>query len=308
MQNVWILRFGEIGLKSKVVRRQFQRGLYNNMEIIAKSRNISLEQHRIISMEVIRSDDNIEIVEDTLSHLLGVVAIDPARVISHEIDPAIVAQKILDEDPRFGEKRTFGVRTKRLGPKEIYRTREYNGEVGAAMLQIDPSLSVDLTNPDIWVRLVLESDKVWQLSSRIEGAGGLPPGVQGDVLCRVTNEREMLSAFLIMRRGSRLIPVEGCDESMLSILKMWDPSIGRNSKIIDVNGNLKTRYPWGVVGLSIEEGESTFERSENEVKTVPLSTLDPLCGWTDLEIENLSKHVRDPKNHICMPNFEGWIA
>ena len=50
MQNVWVLRFGELGLKSKVVRRQFKRGLYNNMDILAKDNTISLKQGRIISM------------------------------------------------------------------------------------------------------------------------------------------------------------------------------------------------------------------------------------------------------------------
>ena len=71
MQNVWVLRFGELGLKSKVVRRQFQRGLYNNMDILAKYNNISLKQGRIISMEVITSDAEVEIVEDVLCRLLG---------------------------------------------------------------------------------------------------------------------------------------------------------------------------------------------------------------------------------------------
>ena len=50
-----------------------------------------------------------------------------------------------------------------------------------------------------------------------------------------------------------------------------------------------------------------FERSKDEVKTVPLSTLKPLCGWTELEKENLLNHIHDPKHHISMPNFEGWM-
>jgi adenylyl- and sulfurtransferase ThiI len=307
MENAWILRFGELGLKSKVVRRQFQRGLYNNMEILAKFNGISLKQDRIISMEVITSDNETDIVEDTLCRLLGVVAIDPAMVISDSIDPKEVAQKILNLDENFGKSRTFGVRTKRLGPKENFSTKEYNGQIGYWMLQLDDSLKVNLTNPDIWVRVVLEQDKVWLLSKRLNGAGGLPPGVQGDVLCKVTTEDEMISAFLIMRRGSRLIPVEGSDEKLIDELRKWDPSIGKNSKIKDIEGKIKQRYPWGVVGLSVEEGEKQFTRSADEVKTVPLSTLEPICGWTDLEKENLLKHIRNPKEYISMPNFEAWM-
>ena len=59
--------------------------------------------------------------ENLLSHVLGVVAIDPANVISEDIDPEIVAKLILEKDEMKGQKRTFGVRTKRLGPKGCFQ-------------------------------------------------------------------------------------------------------------------------------------------------------------------------------------------
>ena len=176
------------------------------------------------------------------------------------------------------------------------------------MCELDDSLSVDLTNPDFWVRLILEPNKIWQLGDRIVAAGGLPPGVQGDVLCRVSDEESLLSAFLIMRRGSRIIPVEGSDEELLEILRTWDPFIGRKTAIMDLHGKVKQRHPWGVVGITVEEGESLIQRPESDVKTVPLSTLEPLCGWTESEIQDLSKHIRDPYENLCMPNLDAWVS
>ena len=308
MQKAWILRYGELGLKSRVVRRQFQRALSNNMESLAVNAEISLVQDRIKSMEVVTSGGEKDAVDDLLSHVLGVVAVDPANVIAETISPGVVAKGILDADPRFGEKRTFGVRTKRVGPKGDYKSQQYSSEIGSAMCNLDGSLSVNLTKPDIWVRLVLEPERVWLLGDRIVSAGGLPPGVQGDVLCRVVDEKSMLSAFLIMRRGSRLVPVEGCDEDLLSILKKWDPFIGRRSIVKSPSGEKRWRHPWGVVGLSPEEGEKLVKRRETDVKTVPLSTLEPLCGWIDSEIEDLSKHIREPSLHPCMPNLEAWVS
>ena len=73
-----------------------------------------------------------------------------------------------------------------------------------------------MREPDVWVRLVLEANRVWLLDERIQGAGGLPPGVQGDVLCKVTDEDSMLSSFLVMRRGSRLIPQRNQKQSLLN--------------------------------------------------------------------------------------------
>ena len=82
MQQAWILRYGELGLKSRIVRRQFQRALSNNMVNLAKKYQVSLVQDRIKSMEVVTSNSPPEDVENLLCHVLGVVAIDPAKVIS----------------------------------------------------------------------------------------------------------------------------------------------------------------------------------------------------------------------------------
>ena len=308
MQQAWILRYGELGLKSKIVRRQFQRALSNNMENLAINSQVSLIQDRIRSMEVVTSNSPSEDVENLLCHVLGVVAIDPAKVVSDVIEPADVAKAILENDQLRGQKRTFGVRTKRVGAKANYSSQEYSRAIGSCLCEQDESLSVNLTKPDIWVRLILEPDKVWQLGDRIVAAGGLPPGVQGDVLCKVTDEESLLSAFLIMRRGSRIIPVEGSDDDLIQILRMWDPFIGRKSAIMDLHGKVKQRHPWGVVGITVEEGESLIQRRESDVKTVPLSTLEPLCGWTDSEIEALSKHIRMPSKNLCMPNLDAWVS
>ena len=308
MEQAWILRYGELGLKSKVVRRQFQRALKVNMERLAFNSGISIFKDRLKTMDVMRSDSSAEETENLLCHVLGVVAIDPAKVISDTIDPETVAKAILANDPKAGIPRTFGVRTRRVGPRGKYSSQQYSGELGSALGKIDESLSVNLTNPDMWVRVVMEPEKVWLLGERITAPGGLPPGVQGDVLCKIDDEHSLLSAFLIMRRGSRLIPVEGSDEKLLSILRDWDPRLGRHSIVHDSNGEKRWRHPWGVVGLSADEGESMVKRRESDVKTVPISTLEPLCGWTDDEIEDLSKHIRMPNKHPCMPNLEAWVS
>ena len=308
MEQAWILRYGELGLKSKVVRRQFQRALKVNMERLAFNSGISIFKDRLKTMDVMRSDSSAEETENLLCHVLGVVAIDPAKVISDTIDPGTVAKAILANDPKAGIPRTFGVRTRRVGPRGKYSSQQYSGELGSALGKIDESLSVNLTNPDMWVRVVMEPEKVWLLGDRITAPGGLPPGVQGDVLCKIDDEHSLLSAFLIMRRGSRLIPVEGSDEKLLSILRDWDPRLGRHSIVHDSNGEKRWRHPWGVVGLSADEGESMVKRRGSDVKTVPISTLEPLCGWTDGEIEDLSKHIRMPNEHPCMPNLEAWVS
>ena len=87
------------------------------------------------------------------------------------------------------------------------------------MLNEDSELTVNLSSPDMWVKLILEPDKVWYLKSRINGPGGLPTGVQGDVLCKLNNEIDLLNSFLVMRRGCRLLPMKQSTKEMIEILR-----------------------------------------------------------------------------------------
>ena len=69
MEQAWILRYGELGLKSKVVRRQFQRALKVNMERLAFNSGISIFKDRIKTMDVMRSDSSAEETENLLCHI-----------------------------------------------------------------------------------------------------------------------------------------------------------------------------------------------------------------------------------------------
>ena len=70
MEQAWILRYGELGLKSKVVRRQFQRALKVNMERLAFNSGISIFKDRLKTMDVMRSDSSAEETENLLEETI----------------------------------------------------------------------------------------------------------------------------------------------------------------------------------------------------------------------------------------------
>ena len=75
-QNSWILRFGELGLKSKPVRSAFQKVLRKNLEQLAINSNTPMIHELIRQQEIISSSAPIAVVEDLLCHVLGVAALD----------------------------------------------------------------------------------------------------------------------------------------------------------------------------------------------------------------------------------------
>ena len=299
MSFTWILRFGEITLKSRPVRRQFHRALFRNLHAIALRRGVVLKTQRLGALHLVISDDDTEAVEEVLSRVLGIVAIDRAEMICENNEVDDVAKIVLAQDIKCGEARTFGVRAKRLGNNPNWNSQTFSGAVGHAMLQRDENLSVDLSNPDMWVKLILEPNRVWFLKGRLPGAGGLPSGVQGDVLCMLNDERDFLNSFLVMRRGCRLIPMKGSDKSAIETLTAWDPFIGV------VSDERKT--PTGVVGASIEKAEEVIARKEGR-KIVPVCTLDPLCAWTESEKSDLKKHILQPISNPQIIDINAWVS
>jgi adenylyl- and sulfurtransferase ThiI len=299
MSNTWILRFGEITLKSRPVRRIFHSILFHNLHAIAFKRGVSLKAQRLGALHLVISDAEPEDVEEVLSRVLGIVAVDRAMIICDSNDADEVAKIVLDRDLNLGEKRTFGVRTKRLGTNKNWNSQSFSGAVGHAMLQMDDTLSVNLSKPDMWVKLIIEPSRTWLLSERFTGAGGLPSGVQGDVLCLLKEEIDTLNSFLAMRRGCRLIPIEGSDESAIETLTQWDPFIGIPSD--------KNKKPRGVIGTTIEKAEEIVAREEGE-KIVPLCTLNLLCAWTETEKLDLQKHIHQPVSNRKVMDIDAWVS
>ncbi len=307
-QNSWILRFGELGLKSKSVRGSFQRLLRKNMFELAKNKGITLFHEVIRNQDHVSSPDSVEDVERILSSILGVVAIDRIVKLDCGLLPEQVAKAIIDDSENFSKKRTFGVRVRRIEKSGNITSKEYEIRIGSEMIKLDPSLSVNLSNPDEWIKLVVEKNHIFQIKYRIETCAGLPPGAQGDVLIQLNSERRMLEGFLIMRRGVRLIPVLESKKEFIDLLSNFDPFIGKRTPEHEMKGHAFDRPAWGIIGLSIEEAEPFIGRREEAVKTTPISTLGPLTGWSDREIDGLMKHFLDPLNNTIHPFIGEWIT
>ena len=129
-QNSWILRFGELGLKSRPVRRNFQKALRRNLEQLALNSNTPMIHELIRQQEIISSSAPIADVEDLLCHILGVVAIDRVVLLCQEVTPIAVAKAYLSRDENVGKSRTFGVRVRRVGENKEWNSQSFAGAVG----------------------------------------------------------------------------------------------------------------------------------------------------------------------------------
>jgi len=305
--HFWILRLGEMTLKSRPVRRHFQRCLEQCLLDLALTADIDLHIEHSGSLIIVSSHSEISEVENVLSHCFGLQSVE--RTIPCPADPESVASIALKIDEKFGTERTFGVQTKRSGNKGEWGSQDFSGNVGHHMLEKDSALSVNLSNPDYPVRIILTRENAWLLSKKIICPGGLPVGVQGLVMAKISNEIDMMGSWQMMRRGCRIVAHESSDNNLIQILSKWD------STILDPEKSRKSRSGpgrghsriWGIIG-DVRANELSVEE---ESKT-PISILEPMCGWTSTELSALGKHIRDPIKSM-RPGYDNeiltaWIA
>ena len=310
-QRTWALRFGELGLKSAPVRRNFEGVLRASLETVAINEGIDLFIERSQNMVLASSHGEPELVEGILRRCFGLVGADPVTPMA--LEPEVVATAALQRDQRRGDKRTFAVRCRRSGAKQGWGSQQFAGDVGFHMLQGDPSLKVDLSNPQITVRVQMSAKQAWLMGDRIPGPGGLPCGVQGDVIARVVDEDDLLTAWQVMRRGAGLVPVEGCEQRLMDLLDKWHPRLlkadnGKTSD--DKHRRRKKRRPWGFIGMSREEACSII--GEVDGRETPAVDLNATQGWSETEKMALLAHITEPAEqpwgHAGNPAQLSWIT
>ena len=245
---------------------------------------LSLQPWHGLLMAHAPSDADPEAAADAFRHTFGIVAIDPAEQV--EAAPESVADALEAGGFPEGVGSTFAIRCRRHGPKGKWGSQQFAAALGAEVQRRAPHLEVDLGEPDWEVRVALMPDHASLLGERIPGPGGLPTGVQGNVSANLADESDLLAAWLVMRRGCRILLDERADPALQARLTAWDAALadeGWAQKLNSGPGPGHAGRVWGRVGADLEEFEAADDRN------VPLVRLEPLAGWSEAQLTEL-KH------------------
>ena len=278
----WIMRMGEIILKSRQVRRFMRKALQRHIVMQAQVRGAKVKVtpwQGMLFLDLVKGD--AEDAEDAMRHTFGLTSAEPLTSVA--VDPEAVADAVIHLAP-IEEGATFAVQCKRHGDKQNWTSQTFASEVGAAILARAPHLKVNLSDPEWPVRISLMPEEVGILGTRIICQGGLPTGVQGSVITELNNERDYLAAWLAMRRGCRLVVSPNSKSELVDLVKLWDPSQINDemkSYLATAPGPGHIGNVWAVVGDNL--GEQTYESDGN----VPMATLEPLVGWSEEKMDEL---------------------
>lgn len=215
----YLLRYGEVGLKSPAVQRQMKRGLRRHIQTLLRregAEGLLIEEEGRLFL-----DTAFEGVESLLPRVFGLVSSRPVEVTAASL-PALTAVAVAVAREAAPGQRTFAVRVRRVGDHP-FTSMDLARHVGREVLAALPDLQVDLTTPDWELFLEVRGEKAYVGARTIPGPGGLPLDTQGTVVAHVEGAEGLMAAWLMMKRGCRVLPVFLREDRWAYALAYWDP-------------------------------------------------------------------------------------
>lgn len=195
-----LVRYGEIGTKSREVRRRMLRLLNQRLRERLAAEDMEASVRPIHGRLVVETETAANAVAAVLGELPGVVSTSPAIRTEPDIDVIIEATNNLN----VGE--TFGVDANVVGERDV-GSDDVNQDVGAHVEE-RTGAAVDLDNPDTWIEIDLRKEAAYVFTERYAGPGGFPIGSQNALAALISGGIDSpVAAHAIMTRGADVVPI-----------------------------------------------------------------------------------------------------
>lgn len=202
MENVIVIRYGEIMLKGKN-KRFFEDKLVSQirhaLSDLGKPKVYKAHSRIYIDVE----NYNVNDITDRAKRVFGVVSLSVAKRFEVDMDriKEIALKELRDRVSENKNIKTFKVESKRADKNFPMQSLEISREVGGYLLENTDNISVDVHNPDVTIQVEVR-DKAFVLSNKINGFGGLPLGTNGKAMLLLSGGIDSpVAGWLVGKRG-----------------------------------------------------------------------------------------------------------
>ncbi|MCA9322961.1 MAG: tRNA 4-thiouridine(8) synthase ThiI, partial [Planctomycetes bacterium] len=200
MQEIIQIHYGELALKGGI-RKLFEQKLAEN---IAQS-VVDLGKVKVRRLYGRMVLDPVDVapaaILPRLARVFGIAHFGRAWMTDMSWESLLAATTRVLPEAGVGR---FGVRVKRADDHWSRSRSETERELGT-WIQTEKGWSVDLTNPDLWVRVSIANGRIMVAGERFEGSRGLPVGASGRGLALLSGGIDSpVAAWMMMSRGLRL--------------------------------------------------------------------------------------------------------
>lgn len=196
-----MVKYGEIALKG-LNKSTFEDILTRNIRRrLKKAGDFEFSRRQsTIYIKPLKNAD-IALAVKLLGYVFGVAAIQRCAVLPKEWERVLEMGLPYLKEP-LSAARTFKVEAKRSDKSYPFKTPDIQRELGAAILDAYPHLSVDVHEPDVTVILEIRDAGAYLNAERILGQGGMPVGSSGNALLLLSGGIDSpVAGYMMAKRG-----------------------------------------------------------------------------------------------------------
>ncbi len=206
MFTAFLIKYAEIGIKGKN-RYLFEDALVHQIKFALKKCEGKFLIHKSQGRIHVDAQGDFD-YDETIEHLqkvFGISGISPVVYVEDEGFEKLcdrVVSYIADVYP--DRNKTFKVHSRRARKDYAKESMEINADMGEAILNAYPEMSVDVHNPDIMLNIEIR-EKIYIYSETIPGPGGMPVGTGGKAMLLLSGGIDSpVAGYMIAKRGVKI--------------------------------------------------------------------------------------------------------
>lgn len=205
MNEIILVKNGEIALKG-LNKHTFEEILIKNIKWRLKplGRFDVQRAQSTFYISPMSADIDLDDACDELKKVFGIAAFSRSMVTVKDLEriKSDAIEYLKDILPLY---KTFKVAAKRSDKSFPYKSPELQQELGGALLEAFPHLTVDVHNPEITVTVEVRDYAAYIHAKVIQGAGGMPTGSSGEALLLISGGIDSpVAGYMMARRGLKL--------------------------------------------------------------------------------------------------------
>ncbi len=208
VENLALLAYSEIALKSEPVRRRLENLLVDNLRYMLMRNGLANAKISRIRGRIVIEGVDVEKAAKIAAKVFGVALAMPAVKTTTSLADIIEVATIL-AIKTVGKGQTFAVEARRSG-RQSYTSKDIENEVGSEILKrlADRKIRVNLDNPDKKIYVEVRENAAYAYTHPLEGPAGLPLSSQGKVVALFSGGVDSsVATWLMMKRGALPIPL-----------------------------------------------------------------------------------------------------
>lgn len=208
MKEIILVKYGEMALKG-LNKKTFEDMLVKNIKRRIKSLGKFICTSAQSTLYITPDSDDIDL-DETISRIgkiFGIAAFCRACVCEKDFDD--IKEKSFDYlSGILPYAKTFKVTAKRSDKNFPMKSPEICMELGGALLERFPNLSVDVKNPEVTVTVEIRDTNAFIHAENIKGAGGLPVGSSGKAMLMLSGGIDSpVAGWMMAKRGIHIAAI-----------------------------------------------------------------------------------------------------